>query len=134
MCRHISKVLTRRSAAIHTALDRYNKLAPRQKPPRPKLEYSEVIGYSALGEFSLLKISRSDVLLKPWAQPANREMLIKYFKVLRSKEEITRLNVEIRRLAAWVDQDEKDIATAEEIFRETGPDGLAAETRLFYAE
>ncbi|KAF8126588.1 hypothetical protein EV363DRAFT_1401744 [Boletus edulis] len=122
MRRHISKALTRRSAAIRTALDRYNKLAPRQKPPRPKLEYSEVIGYSALGEFSLLKISRSDVLSKPWAQPANREMLIKYFKVLRSKEEITRLNVEIRRLAAWVDQDEKDIATAEE------------DTRLFYAE
>ncbi|KAG6369425.1 hypothetical protein JVT61DRAFT_14862 [Boletus reticuloceps] len=95
---------------------------------------SKALTRRALGEFSLLKISRSDVLSKPWAQPANREMLIKYFKVLRSKEEIIRLNVEIRRLAAWVDQDEKDIAAAEEIFRETGSDGLATETRLFYAE
>ena len=67
MRKHISKALIRRSTAIRTALDHYNRLAPRQKPPRPKLEYSEVISYSTLGDFSLLKASRADVLTKPWA-------------------------------------------------------------------
>ncbi|KAF8129932.1 hypothetical protein EV363DRAFT_1168096 [Boletus edulis] len=134
MRKHISKALTRRSATIRTALDHYNKLAPRQKPPRPKLEYSEVIGYSVLGDFFLLKASRADVLTKPWAQPANREMAMKYFKVLRSKEEITRLNVEVQRLAAWVDHDEKEILAAEGKLQELGSDGLAAEMRLFYTQ
>ncbi|KAF8427609.1 hypothetical protein L210DRAFT_3419850 [Boletus edulis BED1] len=134
MRKHISKALTRRSATIRTALNRYNKLAPRQKPPRPKLKYSEVIGYSVLGDFSLLKASRADVLTKPWAQPANREMAMKYFKVLRSKEEITRLNVEVQRLAAWVDHDEKEILAAEGKLQELGSDGLAAEMRLFYTQ
>jgi hypothetical protein len=134
MCKHISKALTHCSAAIRTALGHYNKLAPRQKPPCPKLEYSDVIGYSTLGEFSLLKTSHPDVLTKPWAQPANREMSMTYFKVVRSKEEIIRLNVEIHRLAAWVDYDEKQIVEAEEKFQDASSDGLAAEMRLLYAE
>jgi hypothetical protein len=78
------------------ALDCYNKLAPRQKPPYPKLKYFDVIGYSTLREFSLLKTSHPDMLTKPWAQPANHEMSMTYFKVIQSKEEIIHLNVEIR--------------------------------------
>ena len=67
MYKHILKVLTHCSAVICMALDRYNKLAPCQKPPHPKLEYSDVISYSTLREFSLLKTSYPYVLMKPWA-------------------------------------------------------------------
>ncbi|KAF8447619.1 hypothetical protein L210DRAFT_3609891 [Boletus edulis BED1] len=109
MRKHISKALTRRSATIRAAIERYNKLAPRQKPPRPKLEYTEVIGYASLGDFALLKTSRSDILTKPWVVATNRELMMKYFKVLRSREEIDRLNVEVHRLAIWVDFDEEKI-------------------------
>jgi hypothetical protein len=56
---------TRHSAAIRSALERYNALAPIQHPFRPVLDYSEVIGYAFLGEFSLLKYSHYDVLAKP---------------------------------------------------------------------
>ncbi|KAG6370353.1 hypothetical protein JVT61DRAFT_12162 [Boletus reticuloceps] len=134
MRKHISKALACRSATIRTALDRYNKLAPRQKPSRLKLEYSDVIGYSALGKFSLLKVSHADILVKPWAQPANREMAMKYFKILWSKEEILCLNIEVQCLVAWIVHHEKQLLAAEEKFRDAGADGLAAEMRLFYAE
>ncbi|KAG0692140.1 hypothetical protein DFH29DRAFT_882994 [Suillus ampliporus] len=66
------------------------------------LDYSEVVGYASLGEFSLLKYSHYDVLAKPWTIPENRDMATKYFKVVRAHEEILGLNVEIRQLAHWM--------------------------------
>ncbi|KAI6000026.1 hypothetical protein EDD15DRAFT_2362606 [Pisolithus albus] len=134
MHKHISKANSRRSAAIRAALERYNKLAPRQRPPRPKLDYAEVIGYSVLGEFSLLKHSRYEVLEKPWALPDNREMMMKYFKLQRSQEEITRLNVEIRRLQAWLDFDGEKMKVAAQAFRDSGSSELASEMESMYAE
>lgn len=118
MCKHISKVIMCRSAAICMALDHYNNLAPCQKPPCPKLEYSDGIGYRILGKF---------MFMKPWAQPANHEMSMKYFKVLWSKEEIIHLHVKVSHLATWIDHDEKQIATTEERLWNAGSDKLAAE-------
>ncbi|KAI6097652.1 hypothetical protein EV401DRAFT_1895465 [Pisolithus croceorrhizus] len=134
MRKHISKAISRRSAAIRAALERYNKLAPRQRPPRPKLDYAEVIGYSLLGEFSLLKHSHYEILEKPWALPDNREMMMKYYKLQRSQEEITRLNVEIRRLQAWLDFDGERMKVAAQGFRDSGSSELAFEMESMYAE
>ena len=80
MRRHISKALVRRSATIRTSLDKYNKLAPKQNPPRPTLEYTEIASYGVLGEFELLKDSRYAVLDKPWSSHLHRESARKYFK------------------------------------------------------
>ncbi|KAG1852223.1 hypothetical protein F4604DRAFT_1933797 [Suillus subluteus] len=80
---HISSAISRRSAAIRTALERYNKLAPLQIPPRETLEFSDIASYAWLGEFDLLKRSRHHLLKKPWAS-----------KILRAHKEIQRLNVE----------------------------------------
>ncbi|KAI6032180.1 hypothetical protein BKA83DRAFT_4045763, partial [Pisolithus microcarpus] len=134
MCKHISKAISRRSATVRAALERYNKLAPHQCPPRPKLDYAEVIGYSLLGEFSLLKHSRYEVLEKPWALPDNREMMMKYYKLRRSQEEIIRLNVEIRRLQAWLDFDGEKMKLAAQGFRDSGSLGLASEMESMYGE
>jgi len=109
MRKHISKAITRRSSTICLALEKYNKLAPLQRPPRPILDYSEVIGYASLGEFSLLKHSRYDILAKPWAIPENRAMATKYFRLVRAQEELVRLNVEVRWLQHWVEYDDKKI-------------------------
>ncbi|KAG2746697.1 hypothetical protein P692DRAFT_201686148, partial [Suillus brevipes Sb2] len=81
MRKYISKAITRCSAAIRTALDKCNILAPLQDPPRPVLDYSEVVGFISLGEFSLLKYSRHHILTKPWSVSANHEMAAKYFKL-----------------------------------------------------
>ncbi|KAG2353069.1 hypothetical protein BDR07DRAFT_1248729, partial [Suillus spraguei] len=48
-------------------------------------------------------------LTKPWSNTTHRQMGVKYFKILRAREEITRLNVETRRLHAWIDAEDSDI-------------------------
>jgi hypothetical protein len=112
-------------------LDKYNKLAPLQNPPQPLLQYSDVASYSWLGDFDLLKFSRTDIMRKPWTVPANREVADKYFKMLRAQEEIHRLNVEVRRLDAWVRHEDQLILSAANAA--TDPH-LAAELRRRHAE
>ena len=90
------------------------------------LQYSEVLSYAILGDFDLLKHSRHDVLARPWSNTMHRQMAAKYFKLLRAHEEITRLNVEVRRLQAWVDHETADIKQIAE--------GLSARDPLLSAE
>ncbi|KAG2120417.1 uncharacterized protein F5147DRAFT_785148 [Suillus discolor] len=111
LCQHISNAIMRHSSAIRTALDKYNQLALLQHPPCPTLEYSEVASYGWLGEFELLKHSRHDLLSKPWALKANREVASKHFKVVRAHEEITCLNFEIAWLHAWIDQEDAHLSS-----------------------
>ncbi|KAG1871676.1 hypothetical protein F4604DRAFT_1881103 [Suillus subluteus] len=118
---HISNAIAQCSAAICTALDKYNALAPLQNPPRPTLEYHEVASYAWLGEFDLLKHSRRDLLSKPWASKTNREVAAKYFKVVRAREELTRLNVEVVRLHAWVDDEDAHLSSVARSLSETNP-------------
>ncbi|KAG1842557.1 hypothetical protein F4604DRAFT_1938762 [Suillus subluteus] len=135
MRKHISKAITRQSAAIRSVLEKYNKLAPLQTPPQPILDYSEVVGYATLGEFSLLKHSHHDLLSKPWAVPDNQEMAARYFKVVRSHEEIACLNVEICRLDAWVEYDDAKMLEVIETLTVDETDSLlAAELRQQYNE
>ncbi|KAG2070571.1 hypothetical protein BDR04DRAFT_1018406, partial [Suillus decipiens] len=121
------------SSAIHMALDRYNKLAPLQVPPRPILDYAEVIGYAALGEFMLLKHSCHNLLTRPWAIPENRKMAAKFFKVLCSHEEIMCLNVEIGRLHAWMEFEEKGMISTIAALKHKGSPLLAFELQRQYA-
>lgn len=91
-----------RSQAIKTALNRYNAAAANLNPPAPSLEWEDVVEYSFLSDFDILRDSRQDVRSKPWARPAARVIMERYFKLQRAREEITRLNVEIRRLVAFI--------------------------------
>ncbi|KAG1884097.1 hypothetical protein F4604DRAFT_1919926 [Suillus subluteus] len=135
MRKYISKAITRRSATIRTALEKYNRLAPLQNPPRPVLDYSEIVGYASLGEFSVLKHSRHDILTKPWTVSANREMATKYFKLVRSHEEIVRLNVEIKRLQSWVEHEDRTMLEAIDSLLADDPDSLLiAELKTLYAK
>ena len=81
----------------------------KQSPLRPVLQYSEVLSYAALRDFDLLKHSRHHVLARPWSNTMHRQMAVKYFKLLRAHEEINRLDVEVRRLQAWVDNETTEI-------------------------
>jgi hypothetical protein len=104
--KQISKAIVRRSTTLRNTLQTYNELAPLQVPPRPVLQYSDIINYASLGEFEFLKHSRHLTLAKPWSRPANREVAAKFFKIVRAKEEILRLNVEIGHLATWLDDED----------------------------
>ncbi|KAF8126200.1 hypothetical protein EV363DRAFT_1298820 [Boletus edulis] len=75
-------------------------------------QYSEVIGYTLVGKFALLKNSHYEIANKLWAIPKNWETLTQFFKVKRSHEEICQLNVEVRRLQLWVDHDENQLKSA----------------------
>ena len=109
--RQISKALQRRSEAIRKALDRYNTQAARLNPPRSTLSWEEIVDYTFIREFDLLRHSRDDIRSVSWAQPACREATLKFFKLCRAREELTRLNVEIRWLRTWI-HDESSHTTA----------------------
>ncbi|KAG2098544.1 hypothetical protein BD769DRAFT_1677607 [Suillus cothurnatus] len=135
MRKYISKAITHCLAAIHSALEKYNALAPIQHPPRPVLNYSEVVGYASLREFSLLKYSCYDVLAKHWTIPKNQDMATKYFKITWAHEEILWLNVEIQWLAHWIDHDDKKILNAISLLMNNGSDPLlVAELKDVYAK
>ena len=110
--RQISKALQRRSEAIKKALKRYNTQAALLNPPRPPLSWKEIVDYSFIGEFDLLRHSREDIRLKAWAQPSVREATVKFFKLCRAKEELARLNVEMRRLRTWIHDEHQQMTAA----------------------
>lgn len=122
----ISKALKTRSSAIRSALNKYNSLAGTLTPPRPKLDYHTVISYSSLGEFDLLRSSRYDIREQVWATPRYREALDCHYKVCSAQCEITRLNIEIKRLRTFIADEEEDYEHAIQLAKVSAP-GLAAE-------
>ena len=56
MQKHISKAIAKCSSAIHTALKKYNELAPLQNPPQLTLQFNNMASYSWLSDFNLLSI------------------------------------------------------------------------------
>ncbi|KAL1741795.1 hypothetical protein HDZ31DRAFT_44648, partial [Schizophyllum fasciatum] len=129
---HISHNLSKRSETIRNALAKYNELAPKQDPPRPRIEYSDIVSYAYLGEFELLKYSKHAILERPWSTPTNRQMADKHHKIARAKEEVIRSTVEARRLRHRVDEEDATYRLA--IARHSAADPLlAAELTWVYA-
>ncbi|KAJ7041288.1 hypothetical protein C8F04DRAFT_1208483 [Mycena alexandri] len=104
----ISKALKTRSEAIHRAVNTYNTAAAALDPPREQLSYLAVIKTVSLAEFDILRDTRTDICLLPWTFPARCEAATLYFGIKRAKEEIRRLNVEIKRLITFMIDDHVD--------------------------
>ncbi|KAJ7782095.1 hypothetical protein B0H14DRAFT_3095744 [Mycena olivaceomarginata] len=100
MRKHIAKALQARSQAIRNALKRYNAAA--SALDRQTLSWPEVIDYTFLSEWDLLRDPDGNARLRPWAIPAARILLDAYFKIERAKEEIDHLNVEIKRFVTYI--------------------------------
>ncbi|KAJ7361706.1 hypothetical protein DFH08DRAFT_684885, partial [Mycena albidolilacea] len=49
-----------------------------------------------LADFNILQDTCTKVQVKSWTRPAYRLAMDRYFKILRTREEIKHLNVEIR--------------------------------------
>ncbi|KAK4699670.1 hypothetical protein P7C70_g6589, partial [Phenoliferia sp. Uapishka_3] len=97
---HITKAVAKRSGAVHNLLSDYNTKAI--KLGRPDLTW-ELFGFQAVdyaydGGFGALKASWDGV---EWAQPRQRAVLRAVQLVARSKEELIRLQVEIKRTTSW---------------------------------
>ncbi|KAG1896068.1 uncharacterized protein F5891DRAFT_897396, partial [Suillus fuscotomentosus] len=106
----ISKALQRHSDTIRNAINRYNIQAASLIPLRQTITWKDIAEYSFLGEFDLLRDSRTDIQDKDWARPAHREATTKYFKLCRAREEIIRLNIEIRRLRTAIHDETIDMS------------------------
>ncbi|KAF8156233.1 hypothetical protein K438DRAFT_1687363, partial [Mycena galopus ATCC 62051] len=124
----IGKALKTRAVAIQHAIVEYNSAAALLTPPRPQLNWAQVVETVSPAEFDFLRDTRTDIRTLPWADPLRREAMVLYFGIKRSKEEIVRLNVEIRRLLTFMIDDHVDyykaIATC---IRRTADLGLARE-------
>ncbi|KAJ8579485.1 hypothetical protein M405DRAFT_870224 [Rhizopogon salebrosus TDB-379] len=121
----IGKALQQRSEAIRNTLSRYNMQAVALVPPRPQLTWKDIVEYSFLGEFDLLRQSRSDIRTLDWTKPAHREATVKYFKLQRAHEEIQRLNIEICRLCTAIRDEELTVnATIDALLISNRPVGL----------
>ncbi|KAJ7784074.1 hypothetical protein B0H14DRAFT_3095688 [Mycena olivaceomarginata] len=66
----------------------------------PHLE--QVVEYTFLADFDILRDTRDEVQSRPWTRPAYRLAMDSYFKLCRAREEIQRLNIEIRRVVTWI--------------------------------
>ncbi|KAH9849711.1 hypothetical protein C2E23DRAFT_736739 [Lenzites betulinus] len=126
----IWKALKTRGKAIRTALKKYNALALQMSPRAPSLQWKDVVTYTFVGEFDLLRnaYSRRDILTALWTTPRNREIAVKYFKTVRAREELKRADVELRRLETSIELERREYELA---IRATAPHNavLAAELR-----
>ncbi|KAJ6507655.1 hypothetical protein DFH09DRAFT_942809 [Mycena vulgaris] len=111
--KHIAKALQVRSKIIRRALTRYNAAAAALTPRRRSLTWAEVIDYAFLSDFDILRDPNGNTALRPWADPAARHLMDCFFKIERAREEITRLNIEIRRLVTYI-RDEKEVLLKKE--------------------
>ena len=62
-----------------------------------------------------------DLSSRPWANADNRNIMNKHYKLKGALAEIKRLNREIGRVQAWVDHEDREIASAVETFSHTDP-------------
>ena len=110
---HINKAIKSRSKACQRALRAYNIAAANLDPPHPQLEWSDIIEYTTLAEFEILRIAaREDIRNLEWANARNRQATVCHLKIKRAKEEIIRLNVEIKRVLTWINDENELFSSA----------------------
>ncbi|KAJ6448466.1 hypothetical protein C8R45DRAFT_763952, partial [Mycena sanguinolenta] len=103
-------------------------------PPKPTLDWEEVVEYAFLADFDLLREGRRDIRDERWAKPAGRAAMDQHYKLLRAEEEIERLNIEIRRLVTYMRDEEAFLSCEEGRLREDGREGMAVQVGLLRAE
>ncbi|KAG1752343.1 uncharacterized protein EDB91DRAFT_1234441 [Suillus paluster] len=102
----ISKALQWRSEAIRNVINWYNIQAVALNPPHPKISWKDIVDYSFLGEFDLLRHSHTDIRSNDWAKPAHWEATNKFFKLCRAHEEVERLNIKVCHLPTAIHAEE----------------------------
>ncbi|KAJ7058287.1 hypothetical protein C8F01DRAFT_1220566 [Mycena amicta] len=130
MRKHIAKALQVRSKAIRTALERYNSAATAMVPVKPTLSWEQVVDYTFLSDFDLLR-DENGLDGQRWAEPMFRFIMDSFFKVERAREEVKRLNIEIRRVVTWIGDERQYLQDKERGLREAGNVALAIQLRRY---
>jgi hypothetical protein len=140
MRKHIAKALQAQSKAVRNAIDRYNSAASLLDPPMRQLTWEQVVEYVFLADFDILRDTRAEIQSRPWTRPAYRLAMDRYFKILRAREEIRCLNVEIPRVVTWICDENRILRRKEaELNSEEGKteeeaaadQGMAVQVRLY---
>ena len=90
-------------------------------PPKPTLSWDEVVNYGFLSDFDILRDTQDGVRSRPWTRRSYRLAMDRYFKILRAREEIKRLNIEIKRVVTWIDDEDQFLRKKEAEYRESDP-------------
>jgi hypothetical protein len=85
---HIAKHLRSRSKTIKTTLNTYNRAVIAIGQHSDRLDFNKVIAQEFLYQFDLLRLSRTDIRTKLWAEINNQLLCNSYFKVKQASEEI----------------------------------------------
>jgi hypothetical protein len=91
------------------------------QPPRTTLKWDDVVEYAFLSDFDLLRDTQQDIQHRQWATPAGRLALDTHFKILRAREEIERLNIEVRRVATHIRDEDIYLHAQEDNIIPTNP-------------
>ncbi|KAJ3752792.1 hypothetical protein EV360DRAFT_7246, partial [Lentinula raphanica] len=133
MRKMIANSLKTRSKSIQAAIVAYNDAAAALRPPRRAISWDEVVDYSFLSEFDILRDTREDVREKKWATPSNRLLMFRFFKLIRAEEELDRLHVEIKRLFTYMRDEEHLLCGKADEIEDDNP-ALALQIRLYWEE
>lgn len=106
MRKHIAQALRTRSKTIQKAIESYNAAASAMSPPRQTISWEQVVDYSYLSEFDILRDTREDVRERKWATQKNRLLMQEFFKLIRAENELPRLHIEIQRLITYMAREE----------------------------
>ncbi|KAF8184332.1 hypothetical protein K438DRAFT_1907876 [Mycena galopus ATCC 62051] len=111
---HIAKALKARSKAIRNALNRYNTVATVLDPPGCLLTWAEVVDYTFLSEFDILRNPDTTSSICAWATPAasqdKRTFLVQWESEIKAQDPVLAFfvrkfdNVHSKRLQAIKDK------------------------------
>ncbi|KAH7870139.1 uncharacterized protein C8R40DRAFT_1163288 [Lentinula edodes] len=133
MRKHLASALKKRLKSIQSAIIEYNTVAAKMKPKRQPVDWEEVVEYTFLSEFDILRDTREDIRECPWAVPANRVIITQFFKVIGAEDELSRVHQEIRRLITYMQREKDELTTRERELMPTNPT-LALQVRNFCRE
>ncbi|KAG9077568.1 hypothetical protein FRC06_008838 [Ceratobasidium sp. 370] len=117
---HIMQAINNHSAALKSALKRYNDAA--SKVGLQAISWETLTSISMLADFDLLRGSRTGILEEEWARPSNRRAAEEYQYIMRAKEEILRLNIEVRRVHTAISDEQQMLPEIVEQIAATSPE------------
>ncbi|KAG9087653.1 hypothetical protein FS749_002765 [Ceratobasidium sp. UAMH 11750] len=118
---HMAKGIKRREKAVNNALNRYNAAARAVDPPRPTITFPEITEYAYQANFDFLKYSEHGDQNAEWRRPVNRRCVELWQKLERAKEEVIRLNVEIRRVYTHIRDEDRFLALQYDRLKSSDP-------------
>ncbi|VDC01614.1 unnamed protein product [Peniophora sp. CBMAI 1063] len=116
---HISQALGCRSRTLRNNVDAYNKLV--LKYGEKAIKYEDIIKMTNTAAFDLVVAGSQDIRKEAWARAGSHEAADKWWKVQGAKHELERCYVEVHRLQAWVDHEDRAMLDAVRASSETNP-------------